>query len=116
MRFCGFDMSARFAVMLALVLALAGLGHAHKGHVDPGLAAYVSAGGELSDICGEVPETAVSVDCEACRLSGDAGLYGVKIDASDLRLLAQAGWVATHPRVNSCRVIVVYGPRAPPLV
>ena len=61
---------ARLTLVLALGTALAAAGPAHRG-MDPaddgGLAAYLAAGGSLSDICGDVDGHG-AVDCPACHL------------------------------------------------
>jgi hypothetical protein len=67
--------SSLLTVLLAVVLA--GLGFAHRpgGPVsDPRLAAYVSAGGSVSDLCEAHGRDGPSGarPCEACRLVGAA--------------------------------------------
>jgi hypothetical protein len=61
-------------VVIALAIALTSVGFAHRlapNGITPELAAYVAAGGQLSDICGAADgdNTPVSSDCEACRLT-----------------------------------------------
>jgi hypothetical protein len=66
-------------VLLAVVLAvlLAGLGFAHRpgtSSSDARLAAYVSAGGSLSDLCDADGSAGFhrGLPCDACRLAGVA--------------------------------------------
>lgn len=68
---CRFARSfARLAVVFALAFAMATYGFAHRAasaDVDESLQSYVSAGGSLADICGEIG-TGLSQTCDACRL------------------------------------------------
>lgn len=61
-------------VVIALAIALTSVGFAHRlapTGITPELAAYVAAGGQLSDICGAADgdNKTVASDCEACRLT-----------------------------------------------
>ncbi|QIE45810.1 hypothetical protein G5B38_09885 [Pseudohalocynthiibacter aestuariivivens] len=67
----------RYFGFAVLCVALAAIGFAHRGTSaprDPGLLAYLSAGGTLSDICGDVRggKGTAGQGCEACRLTGAA--------------------------------------------
>lgn len=64
----------RLSVAAALCLALVAIGYGHRTQgpdMTPELAAYVAAGGSLSDLCGPTDGDgpAPRADCEACRLS-----------------------------------------------
>ena len=67
-----------WSVLIALAIALTAVGFAHRAALTgmtPELAAYVAAGGELSDICGIADgeeNTPIALDCEACRLTDNA--------------------------------------------
>lgn len=69
----------RYLLALGLVVALAALTFAHRlpshGN-DPMLAAYLSVGGSLDDLCGDPLDAQKhgSSGCEACRLVGDLTL------------------------------------------
>ncbi|QYX56884.1 hypothetical protein K1T73_00230 [Roseovarius sp. SCSIO 43702] len=72
-------------VLLTVVLGFALTGFAHRvgaSDTDPGLAAYLDAGGSLAEICGDVgsDDHAKSQICEACRLVG-AAILPVPADA-----------------------------------
>jgi hypothetical protein len=73
---------------ISLICAFVSLGFAHKGiptPMTPELAAYVAAGGSISDICGSdhQPEHGQALDCEACRITDNfATLQGCKLIAS----------------------------------
>ena len=61
-------------VVIALAIALTSVGFAHRvapTGITPELAAYIAAGGQLSDLCGiaDGENTPVASDCEACRLT-----------------------------------------------
>lgn len=63
-----------WCVAIALAIALTSVGFAHRvapTGMTPELAAYVAAGGQLSDICGiaDGENTPGALDCEACRLT-----------------------------------------------
>lgn len=67
----------QFGLLTFLVLTLVGAGVFHTGarsSVPSELAAYVAAGGALTDICGDMPEGDESGQfrCETCRLIGVA--------------------------------------------
>jgi len=62
-----------WCVVIALAIALTFVGFAHRAPstgMEPELAAYVAAGGQLSDICGTVDGEGApaSFKCEACRI------------------------------------------------
>ena len=64
----------RHLVTISLICTFALLGFAHKNTptpVSPELAAFLAAGGSISDICNgdHEPEHEQSVDCEACRIA-----------------------------------------------
>ena len=64
----------RQLVTVTLIGAFALLGIAHKDVPIPmssDLAAFLAAGGSLSDICGDdhEPEHEQTIDCEACRIT-----------------------------------------------
>ena len=64
----------RQLVTISLICTFALLGFAHKNTptpVSPELAAFLAAGGSISDICNDdhEPEHEQSVDCEACRIA-----------------------------------------------
>ncbi|MFV1599033.1 MULTISPECIES: DUF2946 family protein [unclassified Phaeobacter] len=67
----------RLTMMLALVLAMVGTGFAHRYDRtvhSPDYAAFVAAGGTLSDLCGDStdPDHGARAKCEACRLTAAA--------------------------------------------
>ncbi|ATG41659.1 hypothetical protein PhaeoP14_03627 (plasmid) [Phaeobacter piscinae] len=71
----------RLAMILALVLALASTGFAHtieRAEDSPDYAAFVAAGGALSDLCGDSqdPGHGTLAQCEACRLVAAALIPG----------------------------------------
>jgi len=64
----------RLLTMISLIVAFSSLGFAHKSipkPMSPELAAYVAAGGSISDICGgdHDSEHEQHIDCEACRIA-----------------------------------------------
>lgn len=79
---------------VALICAMVMSGFAHtpavQSEMTPELAAYVAAGGLLSDICGNTggQNSAVGQKCEACRLAGGA-LIPRDCHGIPLRLLEQ---------------------------
>jgi len=103
-------------VRLLLVIALAGLGHAHERATDPGLAAYLGAGGAISEICGDAPAIGLHAECEACRLTGDSGLDAVQIVGLDPSFLLHAGRNLRDQSAERGFGLAAYGPRAPPVV
>lgn len=63
-----------WCVVIALAIALTSVGFAHRAAtaaITPELAAYIAAGGQLSDICGtpDGENLPASSDCEACRIT-----------------------------------------------
>ncbi|MFS4583535.1 hypothetical protein [Phaeobacter sp. C3_T13_0] len=63
----------RLAMVLALALAMASTGFAHsydRAEDSPEYAAFLAAGGTLSDLCGDIsdPEHTSFANCDACRL------------------------------------------------
>lgn len=71
-----FRKPGRWCVVVALTIALIAVGFAHRrgpGVMPPDLAAFLAAGGQLTDLCGPVPVDAdgksVPAKCDACRLS-----------------------------------------------
>lgn len=69
-------------LVIALAIALTSVGFAHRlapTGITPELAAYVAAGGQLSDICGiaDGENTPLAYDCEACRLTDNIAQPGV---------------------------------------
>ena len=69
-------------VVMALAIALTSVGFAHRvapTGITPELAAYVAAGGQLSDICGiaDGENTPVAYKCEACRLTDNIAQPGI---------------------------------------
>ena len=71
-----------WSVVIALAVALMSVGFAHRAAptvMTPELAAYISAGGQFSDLCGisDGENTPVAYDCEACRLTDNIAQPGV---------------------------------------
>ncbi len=72
----------RLSVVLALLVALTGSAWAHRAPaqpIDPGLRAYIAAGGLLSDICGPGGGAthSAAAKCDACRLVDTLALPAV---------------------------------------
>ena len=64
----------RLLTTLSLIFAFVSLGFAHEDiptPMTPELAAFVAAGGSISDICrgDHTPQHGQAVDCEACRIT-----------------------------------------------
>lgn len=107
---------------ISLICAFVSLGFAHKDiptPMAPELAAFVAAGGSISDICGgdHEPEHGEAVDCEACRITDTfAILHGVRLVAS-VRLERVQTWrfvakrLSEKQRLDPARLT-----RAPPFV
>lgn len=109
-----------FVLLVALVLV--GFGHraqAAPDPADPALAAYIAAGGQLSDLCGGLEEdgTTAGVDCPACLITSGFALPDVAQDptAAPARYILQ-------PVAGDQSVITTYtldlarASRAPPVV
>ena len=69
-----FHLFGRLLTTISLIVAFFSLGFAHNSipkPMSPELAAYVAAGGLISDICGgdHDPEHEQHIDCEACRIT-----------------------------------------------
>lgn len=64
---------ARFSVVFALLVAMAGTGFAHRvvpQDLDDGLKSYLAAGGTLAELCGDAEQGShgAGQTCDACRL------------------------------------------------
>lgn len=71
----------RQLIVIALALALTSIGFAHRvgpSAMTPELAAYLAAGGQLSDLCGTADGEGqpAQSNCEACRISDTATVLG----------------------------------------
>ena len=70
----------RQLMTILVIYAIVSLGFAHKTVPTPisaELAAYLAAGGSLSDICGEdhEPGHEYEIDCEACRIADHFAIF-----------------------------------------
>ena len=110
---------ARLTLVVALLIAMASSGLAHRfvpAQADEALTAYLAAGGSYADICGDVDHGAMQ-SCDACRLVDTACLAGV--DPSNLSPSAHfgnAGFAQTHSEPNLPAFDPVRPVRAPPAV
>ena len=110
---------ARFAIAIALGVAMVGSGFAHQVlpvSYDDELRDYVAAGGSLADLCGEA-DAAAGETCNACRLvdhvsSPSAGT--AMVGYIDCKVAAQ-GFVATSLH-NPVSIDPTRLTRAPPAV
>lgn len=111
---------AKLGLVFALFVALTGAGLAHRAappEMDEGLAAYLAAGGSLSDLCGDADIDGAVPGCAACHLVSGAVLPPV-ITATHLLQVARSG-PAFAPR-NINHAVFATDPsrpvRAPPFV
>ena len=110
----------RLMLLAVLTVALVAPGFAHRvpSTSDASLAAYMLAGGEIADLCGDLDGDGLPdhADCPACHIAGGADLPPaiLTLRDADLAFVAQV----TAPR-ESCAVRAVLDParglRAPPL-
>lgn len=119
---------ARLFLIVAVALGLGGAGLAHdpaRLAAETGLqddraaiAAFLDAGGELSDICGDGPGhgQAAGVLCQACLLAATAHLPPAPADAlpADHAAPAETVLPAGAPDTGP-RLVAHLGARAPPL-
>jgi hypothetical protein len=111
---------ARFAVVAAFAIALVatGFGHRIPSQSDAAEQAYVLAGGDLADICGDIDEDGLPdhADCPACHIVASADLPASNLTLRDADLAFVAKVVA--PRESrAVRGVLdpARGMRAPPL-
>ena len=111
---------ARFAVVAAFAIALTvtGFGHRIPSQADAAEQAYVLAGGDLADICGDIDGDGLPdhADCPACHIVATADLPASNLTLHDADLAFVAKVVA--PRESrAVRVVLdpARGMRAPPL-
>ena len=73
------------ALVVKIVLALVGFAHkTTQTNLSPEMAAFVSAGGSLTDLCGDIGGTEQTgySDCEACRIA-DSMIQLRCVDSAD---------------------------------
>lgn len=108
------------AMLAALTLALVATGFAHRMPMasDAAVQAYVVAGGDLADLCGDAEggDVGLHPDCPACHIAGAMLLPGVapSLRAADLAFVAEV----VAPRESRALRHVddpARSPRAPPL-
>lgn len=113
-------MLIRLSLLLGITLGLVGAGFAHQttAPIDPELAAFVEAGGALSDLCGDggpVSHWGVT-GCEACRLT-DTAMGADAFDHRPLSMVLRATCDGPRQKVLLGEALPnPYGARAPPVV
>ena len=87
----------RQLVAIFLICAFASLGFTHKNVPTPmsaDLAAYLAAGGSISDICGggHDPEHEQTIDCEVCRIADNFVISHGCTQAVSVELVTVQNW------------------------
>lgn len=110
----------RLALLAVLTVALVATGFAHRmpSTDDASLTAYVLAGGDLAELCGDLDGDGLPdhSDCPACQITGNADLppASLTLRAADLAFVAQ---VVAPRESRAVRMVLdpARGLRAPPL-
>jgi hypothetical protein len=110
----------RLVLVAALTVALVATGFAHRlpGTNDASLTAYVLAGGDTADLCGDLDGDGLPdhADCPACHIAGSADLppTGQTLRDADLAFVAT---VVAPRESRAVRPVLdpARGLRAPPL-
>ena len=111
---------AKLTVVLALLIAMAGTGFAHRAiplDVDEDLISYLAAGGTLAEICGDASGETVPQSCDACRLVDAAAVPPSVGDGTHLPITRPMAVVVPAPICASASLPDrTYPARAPPVV
>lgn len=104
------------ALLAWLAAVLAGAVAPAAAPLDPGLAAFLAAGGALDDICGAAGHGNGAGDrhCDACRLSG-AALLPDPPGTRPVRAVHDAGFLAAATAWAGPAPLSAGRPRAPPV-
>jgi hypothetical protein len=103
--------------ILALALIAVGFGHRMPSAEDARVEAFVLAGGDLSDICGDIGDGSVAHrPCPACQIVSAIALpeNAGPVRPAELRLLAEVA-AEEDPAAITFRRDPARGLRAPPL-
>ncbi len=112
---------AKLLVVVALFVAMAGTGFAHRFAAEdmtPQLRAYLEAGGSLSDLCidHDMPSHEASTSCDACRLVHSVALPCAPLVAPDrVRIVLEALVIPPGDLFVDARFVPYRAARAPPL-
>ncbi|MEO0370508.1 MAG: hypothetical protein AAF231_03540 [Pseudomonadota bacterium] len=106
---------------LVMVLALATLGFGHQIHaehasLDPDVVAFLNAGGDLSDFCGEGTSGTDDLgDCPVCQLTLGFAVPDLAAQQPAIALHASnADWTQTRSLCPQHRFDAAHQSRAPP--